>query len=194
MQYDHSFLIRVKPNYLNEHIFISRSSINYSREDSPDQTLPYASVPSGCYFRNAISEAIMARGPLNPCVCWHTNRYTDRYKTSCIWTWNFLDCHHSCCLIIVFITVNSHGEHGVSNHWQFNYLFRPIITKMTKLSIAGLWWQNPLVTKKFMMTPLTGHAFPVTGRLCRQFTALQWIPRTKASDAELWYFLWSASE
>ena len=30
--------------------------------------------------------------------------------------------------------------------------------------------------------------------LCREFTGLRWIPRTKASDAELWSFLWSTPQ
>ena len=34
----------------------------------------------------------------------------------------------------------------------------------------------------------------VTGHLCGEFTGPRWIPRTKASDSELWCFLWSASE
>ena len=34
--------------------------------------------------------------------------------------------------------------------------------------------------------------FRVTGPLCGEFTGDRWIPRTKASDAELWCFLWSA--
>ena len=36
--------------------------------------------------------------------------------------------------------------------------------------------------------------FRLTGHLCREFTGPRWIPPTKASDAELWCFLWSASE
>ena len=36
--------------------------------------------------------------------------------------------------------------------------------------------------------------FRVTGHLCRKFTGHQWLPHTKASDAELWCFLWSAPE
>ena len=38
--------------------------------------------------------------------------------------------------------------------------------------------------------------FRVTGPLCGEFTGHQWmwIPLTKASDAELWCFLWSAPE
>ena len=45
-----------------------------------------------------------------------------------------------------------------------------------------------------MMTSSNGNIFRVTGHLCGEFTGHQWIPRTKASDAELWCFLWSASE
>ena len=36
--------------------------------------------------------------------------------------------------------------------------------------------------------------FRITGHLCGEFTGHRWIPRTKASDAELWCFLWSAPE
>ena len=36
--------------------------------------------------------------------------------------------------------------------------------------------------------------FRVTGHLCWEFTGDRWIPHTKASDAELWSFLWSAPE
>ena len=57
-------------------------------------------------------------------------------------------------------------------------------------------WQH------LMMTSSSGNIFRVTGLLCRKFTGDRWIPRTKASvngefpaqkasDAELWCFLWS---
>ena len=38
------------------------------------------------------------------------------------------------------------------------------------------------------MTSSNGNNFRVTGHLCGEFTAPHWIPRTKASDAELWCF------
>ena len=38
------------------------------------------------------------------------------------------------------------------------------------------------------MTSSNGNIFRVTGHLCGEFTGHRWIPRTKASDAELWYF------
>ena len=45
---------------------------------------------------------------------------------------------------------------------------------------------------KFMTASSNGNIFRVTGPLCGEFTGHRWIPLTKASDAELWYFLWSA--
>ena len=45
-----------------------------------------------------------------------------------------------------------------------------------------------------MMTSSNGNIPSVTGRLCGEFTDDWWIPRTKASDADLWCFLWSAPE
>ena len=42
--------------------------------------------------------------------------------------------------------------------------------------------------------PWTISMLRVTGPLCGEFTGHRWIPLTKASDAELWCFLWSATE
>ena len=44
------------------------------------------------------------------------------------------------------------------------------------------------------MTSSNGNSFRVTGHLCGEFTGHRWIPLTKASDPELWCFLWSAPE
>ena len=46
----------------------------------------------------------------------------------------------------------------------------------------------------YMMTSSNGNVFRVTGHFCGEFTDHRWIPRTKASDAELWCFLWSPPE
>ena len=59
----------------------------------------------------------------------------------------------------------------------------------------GHWWtiiQKSVVKNHPMMMSLNGNLFRVTGPLCGEFTSPRWIPRTKASDAELWCFLWSA--
>ena len=49
-----------------------------------------------------------------------------------------------------------------------------------------------LTSSPSMMTSSNGNIFRVTGPLCKEFTGHRWIPHTKASDAELWCFLWSA--
>ena len=43
-----------------------------------------------------------------------------------------------------------------------------------------------------MMTSSIENIFRVTGHLCGEFTGHRWFPHTKASDTELWCFLWSA--
>ena len=53
-----------------------------------------------------------------------------------------------------------------------------------------------MITKLYltMMTSSNENIFRVTGPLCGDFTGPRWILLTKASYAELWCFLWSASE
>ena len=41
-----------------------------------------------------------------------------------------------------------------------------------------------------IMTSSNGSIFCVTAPLCGEFTSHWWIPLTKASHAELWWFLW----
>ena len=55
---------------------------------------------------------------------------------------------------------------------------------------STLWY----VYRVPMMTSSDGSIFRVTGPLCGEFPAHRWIPLTKASDAEIWCFLWSTSE
>ena len=45
-----------------------------------------------------------------------------------------------------------------------------------------------------MMMSSNGNIFHITGPLWGESTGHRWIPLTKASDAELRYFLWSAYE
>ena len=66
--------------------------------------------------------------------------------------------------------------------------------------IYSHWW--PLYISQYRMETLhyvtmtssNGNIFRVTGHLCGEFIAHRWISRTKASDAVLWCFLWSAPE
>ena len=45
-----------------------------------------------------------------------------------------------------------------------------------------------------MMASLNGNFIHVTGPLCGESTGRRWIPHTKASDAELWWFFLSTPE
>ena len=73
-------------------------------------------------------------------------------------------------------------------------------TKLLSLySCVWLIWQYVHCLSKYrilsmhiMMTSSNGNIFRVTGPLCGEFTGYWWIPRTKASDAEFWCYLWSA--
>ena len=53
---------------------------------------------------------------------------------------------------------------------------------------------DPWYMKYIMTTSSNGNIFRVTGHLCGEFTDHRWISHTKASDAEIWCFLWSAPE
>ena len=55
-------------------------------------------------------------------------------------------------------------------------------------------WSQDLTLYPQMMPSSNGNIFCVTGHLRGEFTGHRWIPRTKASDADLWCFLWSTSE
>ena len=70
----------------------------------------------------------------------------------------------------------------------------PLLLSLTKPgSSLGNGW---IITFTWlcMMTSSNGNIFRVTGHLCGEFIGPRWIPHTKASDAELWCLLWSASE
>ena len=60
--------------------------------------------------------------------------------------------------------------------------------------IVETWKFMGYSIQKYMMTSSNGSIFRVTGHLWGEFKGPRWIPRTKASDAALWCFLWSASE
>ena len=73
-----------------------------------------------------------------------------------------------------------------------------ILKKMSLLWIYSGSWPNTIglweIVCWFMLASSNGNIFCVTGPLCGEFTGHRRIPLTKASDAEIWYFLWSAPE
>ena len=55
-------------------------------------------------------------------------------------------------------------------------------------------WEDILLQNYHRMTSSNGNIFHIIGLLCGELTGHQWIPCTKASDVELWCFLWSVPE
>ena len=89
-------------------------------------------------------------------------------------------------LILKAVTKHLMGKHC---HDQHKHMY----TYYTSEYFGGLVLSR-LSARHLMMTSSNGNNFRVTGPLCGEFTGHRWIPLTKASDAELWSFLWSASE
>ena len=77
--------------------------------------------------------------------------------------------------------------------WLLLASWRQMASSTSVLTGSDLGWlTTPMEYIYIMMTSSNGNVFRVTGHLCGDFTGTRWIPLTKASDAELWYFLWSA--
>ena len=73
----------------------------------------------------------------------------------------------------------------LQDHWY--HITRHCTTQAT---MAGTRHYSDVIMST--MAPWPGDAiFRVTGPLCGEFTGHRWIPRTKASDMELYCFLWS---
>ena len=83
---------------------------------------------------------------------------------------------------------------GPKKNWSYD----PIVQRffdLTNQSYDVIELIGPTVHwSSHMMTSLNGNIFGITGLFCGKFTGHWWIPLTKASDAELWYFLWSVPE
>ena len=119
-----------------------------------------------------------------------------------------------------YITVTLQERHGISSHRQLNYFFnnlrhfRAMTSSRTAclhhtpwsfhssyntLDISRHYFSKNNSVKTHHSSPVTYDVmkwknFRVTGHLCGESTGPRWIPHTKASDADLWCFLWSASE
>ena len=82
-------------------------------------------------------------------------------------------------------------KHAWTKPWATFIDISPIhaVSEFYKFTSPG----SACIGLRFMMTS-NGSIFRVTGPLCGEYTGHRWISRTKTSDTELWYFLWSAPE
>ena len=86
---------------------------------------------------------------------------------------------------------------AVSLYRNRNQKYCTVAVWLSYLSVSksdSLWQQQASGSGGSMKTSSNGNIFRVTGHLRGELTGHRWIPRTKASDAELWCFLWSAPE
>ena len=68
-------------------------------------------------------------------------------------------------------------------------IYRTCLFKTTAYRVVLITiWMPAFLMSSFMMTSSNGDIFRITGHLCGEFTGPRWIPRTKASDGELWCF------
>ena len=87
------------------------------------------------------------------------------------------------------------------NYYDVVYVFRRITRTKSQQTMTiilrssfKVWLINADTLPRNMMTSSNGDIFRVTGPMGGGFIGHWWIPLTKASDAELWYFLWYAIE
>ena len=87
-------------------------------------------------------------------------------------------------VICIKMSHNMARDKSSSKPMATQFLYR--ITKTTRT--------KPWMVFHVLSTSSNGNIFRVTGPVCGEVTCHLWIPLTKASDAELWCFLWSAPE
>ena len=164
-------------------------------------TIVYSIVYSGADQRKHHSSASLAfvrrihRSPVNSPHKWPVTRIFFHLMTS---PWGIVRLHFMGESLIAQYTETEQSSrwllycHWTPKAWQFSTLPQPIV--------QSTWWPlqrrsfPPYISSPDMMTSSNGNIFRVTGHLCGELTGDRWILHRKASDAELWCFLWSAPE
>ena len=85
----------------------------------------------------------------------------------------------------VSISWRHHDAQPLCYSWRYLWMRYNGYIYLTCYAFTYIW---------LMITSSRRNIFRVTGPLSGEFTGLRWSPRTKASDAELWWFLWSEPE
>ena len=106
----------------------------------------------------------------------------------------------SCHWLYVDYSIDSRPSQLNFRVWKCKGFIYPFGYENSKISVYT--WESAWHMMKYVyahyciyiMTSSNGNIFHVTSLQSREFTGHRWIPYTKASDAELWCFLWSAPE
>ena len=108
-----------------------------------------------------------------------------RDATRIYWLW-----HDWINMVLVCWTIHDNSRHFVTER---HVLFAKNSGGNTRtMHLQDFFYVH--IARGFMIKSSNGNMFRFTGHLCGKFTGDQWIPRTKASDAEVWCFLWSAPD
>ena len=105
-----------------------------------------------------------------------------------LWTWP-IPVHEIVYLVILlhFSPIALRVRLALSSQYLFLVVAKPFAANQNvKTSVPIVLPRCPY----FIMTLSNGNLFCVTGHLCGEFTAHRWIPCTKVSDAELWFFFY----
>ena len=96
---------------------------------------------------------------------------------------------NTCPLVVTIMEDRPRSNHRFHHN---TYCSTKTLTITVRINSLVLW--EIIGLAQYMMTSSNGNIFRVTGPLCGEFTGPRWIPCTKASDAELRFFLWSEPE
>ena len=114
--------------------------------------------------------------------------------------WSLIWAHDSCPIYpaLTYIAVPLLGPHqpryiGLTLYyplWHSDTIWhhKTYVYIISNNGLSPVWWQA------IAMMSSNGNIFRITGPLCGEFTGHRWIPLTKASGAELCFFLWFAPE
>ena len=126
-------------------------------------------------------------------LCCHHNKINHN-KPVCIIYWIYRMPRKKCSNVSRIVALDAIQYQMSVHHSRWYYITPSALISCNQMTIwVGGTTMRPWF-RSTMMTSSNGNIFRVTGHLCGEFTGPRWIPRTKASDAELWCFLWSARE
>ena len=132
-----------------------------------------------------LKSAILRARHLNSMNCWCFSRTSQNesgpnYKCQNLinFIWNISNDLSSGRLILPHVSDTAgYGKGCDVQDWYW-------LNKITLSSrLQNTWWRHQMETFSALLAICAG-----------EFTGHRWIPRTKASDAELWCFIWSAPE
>ena len=83
---------------------------------------------------------------------------------------------------------------GAWNYIRIGWIDHWFVGSFVIVGFVSSQWLLPLTVNGVYVDVIKWKLLRVTDPLCGESTGHRWIPLTKVSDAELWYFQWCAPE